>query len=83
MSKTWTSDGRGRNAVPLAVEPSHSFPEFGGYLRPVGYSLLSGFLFSRLSGYRPGMLETAQNLPDNVAELPAMLVVRDQETAVW
>ena len=30
------SDGRGRDAVPLAVERRYDFPEFAGYLGNVG-----------------------------------------------
>ena len=32
ISNIGPSDGRARDAVPLAVERRHGFPEFGGYL---------------------------------------------------
>lgn len=42
---------------------------------------MSGIPFPRLSGYIVSMLGTTQNLPGDIAELRAILAVRDEEIA--
>ena len=49
ISKIRPSDGCGRDAVPLAVEPRYDFYKFGGHLGNVGFDIYIALGFGVLS----------------------------------